>query len=102
MCLTFTWHPLKDSIPLEKVMSRPFRMNLAPVSSDGARGGAAKRARAAASSSSASSSSSSSSSSTAAEEPPANFEYFMPPGVLQEAEAKLAADEKKYRSIAFQ
>lgn len=96
----------QDSIPLEKVMSRPFRMEVRPVGKGGPPGSAPKRARKdSASSSSASSSSASSSSAAAATEEEgevqANFEYFMPPGVLQEAEAKLAADAKKFKAVAF-
>ena len=101
----------QDSIPLEKVMSRPFRMEVTPVGKGGPPGSGPKRARmdsvslSSASSSSASSSSASSSSAAAATEEEgevqAKFEYFMPPGVLQEAEAWLAADAKKFNAAAF-
>ena len=94
----------QNSIPLEKVMSRPFRMETVAVGDTGG-GRDIKRRRGGASSSSASSSSSSSSSSSAAaaddEEESHKFEYVVPPGILQEAQAKLAADSRKYGSVSF-
>ena len=87
-------------------MSRPFRMEVTPVGKGGPPGSGPKRARMdSVSLSSASSSSASSSSAAAATEEEgevqAKFEYFMPPGVLQEAEAWLAADAKKFNAAAF-